>query len=62
MGHTRSEAVVGGKEVREEEPDYDTFEDWMIHYLKVIATEMTKIRKEINHANKKEQKCQYHKE
>ena len=48
--------------MREEEPDYDTFEDWMIHYLKVIATEMTKIRKEINYANKKEIKCQYHKE
>ena len=42
--------------MREEEPDYDTFEDWMIHYLKVIATEMTKIRKEINYANKMEKK------
>jgi hypothetical protein len=40
--------------MRDSEPDYETFEEWMIHYMKVIATELTKIRKEINYANTKE--------
>ena len=37
-----------------DKPNYDSFEDYIIHYLKVIAEEMTKIRKEINYANTKE--------
>jgi hypothetical protein len=48
--------VVEGEAMSKDEPDYDTFEDYIIHYLKVIATEMTKIRKEINYANTKEKK------
>jgi len=37
-----------------DEPHYDSFEGYLIHYLKVIAEEMTKIRKEINYTNTKE--------
>lgn len=40
--------------MRKDEPSYDCVEDYIIHYLSVIAEEMTKIRKEINYANKKE--------
>ena len=40
--------------MREEEPNYTEPEDWVIHFLKEIATELKKIRKEINYANTKE--------
>ncbi len=40
--------------MREEEPNYTEPGDWVIHYLKEIATELKKIRKEINYANTKE--------
>jgi hypothetical protein len=46
--------MVKGEAMKDNEANYDTFEDWMIHYMKIIATELTKIRKEINYANTKE--------
>jgi hypothetical protein len=46
--------MVEGEAMSKNEPSYDSFEDYIIHYLKVIAEEMTKIRKEINYANTKE--------
>jgi hypothetical protein len=36
------------------EPEFESFEEALIYYLKDIATEMKKIRKEINYANTKE--------
>jgi hypothetical protein len=46
--------VAEGEAMKDDEFDYETFEEWMVHYMKVIATELTKIRKEINYANTKE--------
>ena len=40
--------------MREEEPNYTEPEYWVIHFLKEIATELKKIRKEINYSNTKE--------
>jgi hypothetical protein len=46
--------VVKGEAMKDDEPSYTEYEDWIIHFLREIATELKKIRKEINYANTKE--------
>lgn len=46
--------MAKGEAMSTDLPDYSEPEDFVIHYLKEIATELKKIRKEINYANTRE--------
>lgn len=46
--------MVKGETMSTDLPDYSEPEDFVIHYLREIAIELKKIRKEINYANTKE--------
>ena len=46
--------MAKGKAMTTNLPDYSEPEDFVIHFLKEIATELKKIRKEISYFNTKE--------